>query len=454
MPITIRALNERQAHLQSDGLKTAFEMSNCSWWIVEGLRASNADNRNGSQNQGYPFRFVQVAHVAGVRLLGSHNNRQQNTHVFAVELSQNVLLEECEAYYFHRHAFSLWRSRYVTVRRCYANSMLYGTKGCCSSTDNRNYGDEAYSIYGTSDSIIENSVSENQANGYQVHGISSPLDPSGHGGRNNQILGSISFQDAIPSLVESRGETGTYHNASGTVFQDFLAVLGSGRGLSLRAAANTVAENVTLYGSTADSGLTADKGSSGNGATCSVTPVCVSTGAACSPSGSCPGSDVCTQNPEGCSFSARNALSLSNLTFGFRETGQDSWLIDHSNSFGNATNYDISEPIGDTLGSIWSSLSVLPTNVGMGVGQCIAWIPASSNMAQAGAGGGPIGASILYRYEDGTLTTEPLWDPATRAFPCGAVVPGINDGAIRCTNLHTRLGVTGSGCVLPAGYGG
>jgi hypothetical protein len=75
-------------------------------------------------------------------------------------------------------------------------------------------------------------------------------------------------------------------------------------------------------------------------------------------------------------------------------------------------------------------------------------------MAQAGAGGGPIGANILYRYEDGTLTTEPLWDPATRAFPCGAVIPDINDGAIRCTNLHTRLGVTGSGCVLPAGYGG
>ena len=43
------------------------------------------------------------------RLLGSHNNRMQNTHVFAVENSENVLLEECEAYFFHRHAFSIWQ---------------------------------------------------------------------------------------------------------------------------------------------------------------------------------------------------------------------------------------------------------------------------------------------------------------------------------------------------------
>ena len=56
--------------------------------------------------------------------------------------------------------------------------MLYGAKGCCSTIDNRDYGDEAISIYGTSDSIIENCISENEANGYQIHGIASPLDPT------------------------------------------------------------------------------------------------------------------------------------------------------------------------------------------------------------------------------------------------------------------------------------
>jgi len=69
-------------------------------------------------------------------------------------------------------------------------------------------------------------------------------------------------------------------------------------------------------------------------------------------------------------------------------------------------------------------------------------------------GGGPVGASILFRYENGNPTTKPLWNPVTGAFPCGAVVPGLNDGPTRCTNLHTRLGIGVGGCRLPTGYGG
>src|SRR5262249_46585426 len=38
------------------------------------------------------------------------------------------------------------------------------------------------------------------------------------------------------------------------------------------------------------------------------------------------------------------------------------------------------------------------------------------------------------------------WCPATGAFPCGAVVAGVNDGPIRCTNVHERLNVNAHGC--------
>jgi hypothetical protein len=182
-------------------------MSDCSWWIVWGLRARNADNAGADQNSGYPFRFLQVSNVTGTRLLGSHNNRRWNTHVFAVELSQNVLLEECEAYYFHRHAFSIWRSRHVD---CGVLRQLDALRhqGLLQRRRQPDFGDEAFSLYGTSDSIIENSISENESNGFQIHGIASPLDPSGHGGRNNRILGSLSLEDTVASLVESRGAIG------------------------------------------------------------------------------------------------------------------------------------------------------------------------------------------------------------------------------------------------------
>ena len=92
-PITIRAENERQAALVSDGSQAPFEMIGCAWWRVEGLRAQDADNSSASQAAGYPFRFREVRYVTGRRLLGSHNNRMQNTHVYAVEYSEQVLLD-------------------------------------------------------------------------------------------------------------------------------------------------------------------------------------------------------------------------------------------------------------------------------------------------------------------------------------------------------------------------
>jgi hypothetical protein len=76
-------------------------------------------------------------------------------------------------------------------------------------------------------------------------------------------------------------------------------------------------------------------------------------------------------------------------------------------------------------------------------------------MKGAGTGGSDLGATVLYRYVNGTLTTTPLWDTGTGAFPCGAVVTGVNNGGGNsCNDVHTRLHVNSGGCAFPAGYGG
>jgi hypothetical protein len=393
-----------------------------------------------------------VSNVTAVRLLGSHNNRMENTHVYAVENSVNVLLEECEAYFYHRHGFSIWKSRNVTLRRCYANSMQYGARGCCSSIDNRDFGDEAISVYGSSDSTIENCISENFGNGFQIHGIANPLDPSGHGGRNNRVLGSISFGDAVASLVSSRAFGPTqFHNASGNTFRDFLAAFPGGNGLFFRAASNTRADHVTLLGSSGNSGLSADDGDGSLGGTCSQGLVCPATGQSCSSNSSC-SSGVCTKNTVGCSFTGRGILAVNNDQAGISSSSQQSWMVESSNASGNSPNYTPSETLNDGSGSIRTSLSTAPTNVGLSAGQCLAWVPQNSNMATAGTGGESIGARILYRYVNGTLTNQGLWDRATGAFPCGAVIAGVNDGAKRCTNIHTRLNVNTNGCSFPSNY--
>ncbi len=70
-------------------------------------------------------------------------------------------------------------------------------------------------------------------------------------------------------------------------------------------------------------------------------------------------------------------------------------------------------------------------------------------MTTAGEEGGAIGANVTHRYEAGSLTSTPLWDPVTRAFPCGVTVAGVNDGPVRCTNVHERLNVGSGGCPPP-----
>jgi hypothetical protein len=89
------------------------------------------------------------------------------------------------------------------------------------------------------------------------------------------------------------------------------------------------------------------------------------------------------------------------------------------------------------------------------LGTCKVFIPSGSPMKGADKNGGDIGANVLYRYENGSLTNQPLWNPVTGEFPHGAIVAGVNDIAgSSAFDVHKRLNVNTNGCLLPAGYGG
>jgi hypothetical protein len=88
------------------------------------------------------------------------------------------------------------------------------------------------------------------------------------------------------------------------------------------------------------------------------------------------------------------------------------------------------------------------------MGPCIAWVPDGSPLKKGGSDGRDIGATILYRYVNGTLTSQPLWDPATGEFPHGALVTGVNDvPGHSLFDVHRRLNINTNGCYFPAGYG-
>ncbi len=233
----------------------------------------------------------------------------------------------------------------------------------------------------------------------------------------------MSLDDSVPLLVSSRMVDGTYRNAGGNEIRDFIAASMSGAGIYLRGATGTLVEHATLYGSGGPGGLVADGGDPGLGGSCG------------------------SSNSEGCSLIARYVLSLGHKHgHGFLVSGYENWLIEWSNASGNRVDYGSPEPLDDDAGHIRRSRTVDAPEMGLGDAQCLIRVPESSTLKNAASGAHDVGATILDRYTDGKLTPQALWDPATGAFPCGAVVAGINDGPIRCTNVHERLHVNAHGC--------
>ncbi len=446
-PITIRAQNERRAFLKADGTRSAFVMQSCSYYDIVGLRAENRDLVGGASGAGYPFRFVSSFHLTIRRNLAAYPNRYANAHGFGLEQCGDSLLEENEVYYAHRHAFSIFQSENVTLRRNYANSRNRASVGGFAD-DNVNGGDEGISIYDSSRCRSENNVME-RTEGFEVHSGYSTY-AGNPGGWYNTFSGDISHHDEFGAGPDGRGSALSPKPARYNTYRDLVVARATGEALKLRSASDTVVENVTVFAGEANGFYATNN------------------------SGSYP---RCTDLPApGCTSRASNVLSFGNAGVGILAENQQSWTIESSNSHGNASgNYycwdsacvsgETTTGLSDAAGNIRSSLSVAPT--GMGANACILWVPDGSNMKGAGKGGADIGANVLYRWVDGVLTREPLWDRTTGAYSCGATVrdtsesayPMITDdssgasvGAEACGNLHRRLNVNTNGCSFPAAY--
>ena len=424
-PITIRAANERRAHLDNDGVGEALYMNECNHWRVSGVYASSADNGGAKEWEGNVIRLYQVGHIALRGVLAVRPNRTCpnsslsycNSHGIAIEKSHDVLVEDCEVYDFHRHGVSAFGSKNVTVRRCYMNP--WDAEGGAGG------GSTGVILYGSSDSIVENVIGEGV---YGLNIAGGTTYDGSRGGYRNKLLGAVTLDAKHGSTIRARRFSGPVLPAGQNLVKDSVFVRTQNVGVFARGASATLVENVSVFDTKVDAGVVGDQDLS-EGAPCSA-------------------------NPDGCSITARNLLSIGNAGKGMKvDAGVlKSWRLESSNLYGNAGgDFPSSETPGDDAGDIRRSRSVAPS--GMGGDQCYLWAPDGSNMKGVGADGRDIGATVLRRYVDGVLTTERLWDQSTGAFPCRTVVPGVNDDPSRsCGGVHTRLHVNTSGCRFPANY--
>lgn len=412
-PITIKAQNERKAHIHNKGGVSSINISASSYVTFDGLQLSSQDNAS-APGDGQGMQITNCDHLVLRRLLVHHNNRYGNNHLITCIGLTNSLFEESEFYYHHRHCILLKPGNHNTFRRLYFNSRGYGTiPGGADNGYGPIGGDAGVALYPAHDCIIENCIAE----GYTGCLVAIPAVDTAD---NNRILGGAINNPLLGLNFYARSEVpATAYTAQSmpknNVVENFVSLDATLDGARFVSVKGQHISNATILGSTE------------NGVNVTYS-----------------GDATAGLDGDGIySFLAENILSANNGMWGFSVNGIQTWSADHVNSFGNKDNY-------------WptsSSNFIAPTSTNPNLGTCKMWIPDGSPMKGAGKNGADIGANILYRYQDGVLTNQPLWDPATGEFSHGAVIPEINGiPGQSLFDVNKRLNVNCNSCPFPASY--
>jgi hypothetical protein len=420
-PITISALNERQAWLRGDGTSNVLSMAHCSYWNVVGLHGSSADNPsvcfNGAGancSTGNVFVFRGVSHVTVRRNIADHNNRFSNSHLISFQYgSRNNLAEENEVYYFSRHGLDDYLngntslSQATEFRRNYGNDRGWAATlppgawpgSCCSG--------QFTVIYGSAFDYVENNIGDNT-------GLDMRCAYAGTGCSGVQHLGNIIIGAGVGSRTLGGRSAGDGDLVHDQLWVDNVVIHSPGPGFYLRGPAGTsLMRNNTVIGA-ANSGFAAD--ADGDPANLNYAIAL--------------NDDLVTQTA---------GLAVNIAT----STGKWTWTEDHINAFKSSS---ISP-------SRWNANITNFTSVDPALGTCYVWLPDGSPMKGAGSGGQDIGANVLYAYENGTKTNKKLWTRDGRFIGQGVIVAGLNDVAGQSLfDIGSRLNINQNRCSFPAGY--
>jgi Chondroitinase B len=420
-PITLRAAHERQARLISNGEAEAFFMNGCSYWMIEGLYLESADNPNNILGREGILTIQYSNHITVRRTLGNHSNMRRNqTGYNASYAVSDILFEENEVYGFGNNGFGTYTTNsdstnHIVLRRNYLNARNPQGAG---PPNERTVGGAAVHYFG-SNTINENNVSEKT--GW--------VNLSGS---NNKYYGNIVYNNSGNGFPMSRhAQYGS--NPRGILLEHNVCVNCSNGGTN-RSQEEYVNRHMTILGDNVGAAQTCafyvdnKYDSRVPGLNC------------CSPDGS-----IC---PYQCPWHIEPTVTITDMLVG---PGQGAGIcLGHTETYASLT-FHHNNVIGRT-----PNLPGLGSNNGSmdpKMGTCTAWIPEGSPLKGRASDGGDIGATILYRYQEGVLTQEPLWKQDGSFTGCGAIVPGVNDiVGDSCFDVHKRLNINQNGCPFPDGY--
>ena len=423
-PITVRAQNERQAFIKGDGSGAPIELSACSYWVLDGLYAEEADviSEHGDE-VGSVVVLTRCANVMARRMLAAHPNRYFQASVYVIAHGEpDVVVEESEALDFHYYGFHAYDSQHAVFRRDYAHSRDTTDIAGGNATTPPTQGDGAFLLSKSLSCTVENCVGEDVADGFTIEGSRMV-----QGGRvqpmHDQLLGDVAngISHAGFVLDSQCDDTKPCDQGDQIVSSAMLendVSIGGTLGLSFSGGVSDTIESASIFGAS-DTGVSLFLDAQNMGLT-SVNDV------------------------------VRGALvTAPGAMYGFHATGQTNWAFDHCNAFGPAMTFAPRD------NHVMNATEVDPQ-----LGGCLVYVPAASPFesgggtpgADGGAAGPGMGANIVYEYVDGRLTQSKLWDQATGAFPCGATVAGLNDPTladVSCSGVAARLHVGAMGCAIP-----
>jgi hypothetical protein len=417
-PITVRAETERGAVLHGDGAVAPLELWSCSNWVIEGLVLTNEHDPDVAKGVDVgTVAVLQGGHDLTLRrLLLMRSNNQRHTHLLRILEAARVLVEECEAYDFYHNAFEAVRSSAVTFRRNYFHSRYAVSVANTVGADDPSRGEVAIQVEESAAALLENNVAEVVGTGFSVVGrsVGSPYtDPPPFGVSGARLYGNL-VRDSLGQgfRVETRCDAASPCVVPERIVSDTLIVNGvalrTATGVSVDAAPGTRVDNLTL--------------------------VDVQTGVALNRSASNMGLELF-------GASAARTVVRGYGAVAFAADGTTEWSFDHC-----AAQAPAAEAVDFSPHDEHVRLPVTAPDDDA----CVAYLGRGSPLRGAAGADGDVGANVINRYQDGTLTNVPLWDPRTGAFTCGAVVPGINDDPSQsCIGVHERFRVGTAGCALP-----
>jgi len=393
------AEDERQAMIHGGG-NSGVSISNCSYWTVQGLYVTNSDVNLAPCD--YSNIEVQSSdHIDVIRNVVDHTNGYCNAHgIIFYEGNGYNLAEQNEIYDFHRHGILVSESNNNTLALNYANPRSRTDVSGCSGTACQGNGHFGFAVYPGANNLLENNISEGMQTsipGDSGVGYDNEADYSPGNNHDNHWFGNISLttntrgarpHDAIRGSVQ---QPTTAHERCDYRFRGIPVSAGyDGNYLCSFPALDLQHPVRSRY---TDRVRPVARGNWNRWASRRLSVI--TTGGSSGPAG---GGVY--------SVSAQNSL--------FENDGLGVTMSSPSTCVGQAISYtssfDHNAFFNDgTLASVASvtSLIHLASNELTG---CVLWVGSSaSSLKGAASDGGDIGATDTYQYQNGSLTSTPLW---------------------------------------------